>query len=260
MEKRFPSTYCKAYLTCICIYIPEIPITSETVMTHLSDDLFILCFRQTKKSVKNLGCHDFRDFHCHVSRIAIIKQRGNGKHSKRKSQKTTQLLQEDFSVSSALTPPNMQTTVMQALLSSSHVPNSRMSWTRPGHYLSLREDRFSTEVKEGSWTTGGAGCSNEAAEWDSLLGGSELTSSLEAAELPKPFPRVDLAWKVPHQTKIYYENQDVQFSCFCLSNRKVKDCTFIQEYLSAEERTRTLISYKNPWSKINQVSEESVGN
>lgn len=108
MEKRFPSTYCKVYLPFlhICIYISEIPITSETVMIHLSDDLLILCSRWTL-AAWNLGCHCFRHFHCHVTRIVIIKQR-DGKHSKRKSQTTTQLLQGDFSVSSALTPPNMQ--------------------------------------------------------------------------------------------------------------------------------------------------------
>lgn len=199
------------------------------------------------------------DFHCHVTRTVIIKQRGVfGKHSQRKSQTTTQLLQEDFSVSSALTPPNMQTTVM---LSSAHVPNSRMSWTKPGHYLSLREDRFSTELKEvllgeGSWAAGGAECSKEAAEWNSLLGGSRLKSSLQIAELSKPFPLADFAWKIPHQTKIYYKYQDVQLSCSYFSNQKVKDCIFSQEYLSAGERTRTFISYKNPWSKINQQVSE----
>lgn len=204
------------------------------------------------------------DFHCHVTRTVIIKQRGNSKHSQRKSQTTTQLLQEDFSVSSALTPPNMQTTVMQALLSAP-VPNSRMSWTKPGHYLSLREDRFSTELeevllgevlREGSWAAGGAECSKEAAEWDTLLGGSRLTSSLQTAELSKPFPLVDFVWKIPHQTKIYYKYQDVQLSYSYFSTQKVKDCIFSQEYLSVGERTRIFISYKNPWSKINQQVSE----
>lgn len=164
---------------------------------------------------------------------------------------------EDFSVSSALTPPNMQTTVMQALLSLAHVPNSRMSWTKPGHYLSLREDRLSTELGEGSWAAGAAECSKEAAGRDSLLGGAGLTSSLQT-ELSKPFPLVDFVWKIPHQTKIYYEYQEVQFSCFYFLS--LKGCIFTQEYLSAGERARTLISYKNPWSKANQqVSDESVG-
>lgn len=54
---------------------------------------------------------------------------------------------KDFSVSSACIPPNMQTIVMQVLLASAHV-NSRISQTKPSHYLSLREDRFSTELRE----------------------------------------------------------------------------------------------------------------
>lgn len=62
-------------------------------------------------------------------------ERGDGKQSKRKSQTTTQLLQGDCSVSLGLTPSNMPTTVMQALLASAHAPNSRMSWTKPGHSL-----------------------------------------------------------------------------------------------------------------------------
>lgn len=153
----------------------------------------------------------------------------------------------------------MQTTVMQAFLSSAHVPNSRMSWTKAGHYLSLREDRLSTELGD-SWTAGGAERSKEAAEWDSLLGGSGFTCSLQTARLSKPFP-LDFAWKITQQTKIYYEYQDVKYSCFYFLTQKVKDCIFIQEYLSAGERKRTLISYKNPWSEVNQqVSEESVGN
>lgn len=195
-----------------------------------------------------------------LTRIAITKQRGDGKHSKRESQTTTQLLQGDCSVSSALTPPNMQTTVMQALLPSAHVLIPECHEQNQGiRYLSLREDRFSTELGEDSWTAGAAEPSREAAERVSLLRGAGLTSSLQT-ELSKPFPLVDFAWKTPHQTQIYYQYQDVQFSCFYFSARKVKDCIFIQEYLSAGERARTLISYTNPWCKVNhQVSEESVG-
>lgn len=107
-------------------------------------------------------------------------------------------------VSSACIPPNMQTTVMQVLLSSAHVSNSRISQTKLGHYLSLREDRFSTELRECFWSAGDAECSNEPAEWDCLLPGAEITSSLQTSELPKYFPWGDFACKKPHQTLLNF--------------------------------------------------------
>lgn len=99
MEKRFPSTYCKVYLPFLhlCIYIPEIPITSETLMIHLSDDLLIPCSRWTL-AAWNLGCHCFRDFHCHVTRIIIIKQRWWQTQQKEKSNDNTAVAGRFFSL------------------------------------------------------------------------------------------------------------------------------------------------------------------
>lgn len=83
---------------------------------------------------------------------------------------------------------------MQVLLSSALVNDSRISQTKTSHYLSLREDRFSTKLGECFWNAEGAECTNEPAEWGCLLGGPEITSSLQTSdELSQSFPWVDFA-------------------------------------------------------------------
>lgn len=98
----------------------------------------------------------------------------------------------------------MQTIVMQVLVSSAHVNDSRVSQTKLRHYLSLREDRFNTELRECFWNVGCAECSKKTAEWDCLLGGSEIPSSLQTSELSKSFPWVDFACKKTHQTLLKF--------------------------------------------------------
>lgn len=100
----------------------------------------------------------------------------------------------------------MQTILMLVLLSSHypHVNDCRISQMKPSPYLSLREDRFSTELRECFWNAGGAECCNDPAEWDCLLGGSEITSSRQTSELSKSFPWVDFACKKTHQTVLKF--------------------------------------------------------
>jgi len=170
-------------------------------------------------------------------------------------------LQKDFSAFSACTPPNMQTIIMQVLLSSAHVNNSRISQTKPSHYLSLREDRFSTELRECFWNAGGAECSNEP-EGDCLLGGYEITSSWQTSDLSKCFPSVDFACKKTHQIfwKFVIKTWKLYILIFIFQNETLKVAHTRRNICLLGKEQGPSFHRKEPWFKLNQqVSEDSVG-
>lgn len=65
---------------------------------------FINSLFQMTLAAWNLGCHSFRHFHCHVTRIVIIRQRWW--QTQQKSNNNTAVAGRFFSL--FLTPPNMQ--------------------------------------------------------------------------------------------------------------------------------------------------------